>query len=344
MRATVIRGAGDVHVEEVPDAALREPTDAVVRVVLTCVCGSDLWPYKGMERDEDGKRIGHEFLGVVEEVGSEVRSVRPGDLVVSPFTFSDGTCEFCRESLQTSCPSGGVYGAPGEDGAQGEAVRVPHADGTLVPLPVQQDDPLLPSLLTLADVFPTGHHAAVSAGVRRGGSVAVVGDGAVGLCGVLAAARLGADQLIIMGRHQDRTELAREFGATDVVPERGDEAVQRVRDLTGGEGVRSVLECVGTAESMATATRLVRDGGAIGYVGVPQEGGGLDLRELFMRNVRIGGGVCPARAYVEELLPDVLSGAVRPGRVFDHVTDLDGVPDAYRAMADRKALKALVRV
>jgi threonine dehydrogenase-like Zn-dependent dehydrogenase len=343
MRATVIHGAGDVRVEQVPDPTLREPTDALVRVSLTCICGSDLWPYQSMETDADGRRIGHEFLGIVEEVGSQVTGLAKGDLVVSPFTWSDGECEFCRESLYTSCVHGGVWGAPGSDGAQGEAVRVPYADGTLVKLPVEPDDALLPALLTLADVFPTGHHAAVSANVRPGGTVAVVGDGAVGLSGVLAASRLGAEQIIMMGRHTDRTDIAREYGATHVVPERGDEAVERVKDLTRGQGVESVLECVGTGSSLSTSLRLVRDGGSVGWVGVPQDGDGVDVRELFMRNVRLSGGVCPARAYIPELMPDVLSGKLDPSRVFDHESDLDGVPDGYRAMADRKALKVLVR-
>ncbi|SDK87974.1 hypothetical protein SAMN04487820_11547 [Actinopolyspora mzabensis] len=342
MRATVIHGAGDVRVEDVADPVLAEPTDAIVRVSLTCICGSDLWPYKGMEQDGAGSRIGHEFVGIVEETGSEVGGLRAGDLVVSPFTWSDGHCTYCREQLQTSCVNGGLWGSPGSDGAQGEAVRVPHAEGTLVRLPVEPDSELLPGLLTLADVLPTGHHAAVSAGVRPGGTATVVGDGAVGLCGVLAANRLGAERIIVMGRHTDRTNLAREFGATDVVPERGDEAVERVRELTGGEGTHSVLECVGTGDSLRTALRLAREGGRVGYVGVPQEGDGVDVREMFMRNVGLSGGVCPARAYIPELLPDVLYGKLDPGRVFDQRTGLDGVPGGYRDMADRKALKVLV--
>lgn len=344
MRATVIRGAGNVRVEQVPDPVVREQTDAVVRVSLTCICGSDLWPYKSMEADGEGRRIGHEFVGVVEEIGSAVTAVSPGDLVVAPFTWSDGECVFCQESLPTSCVHGGVWGgSPGSDGAQGEAVRVPYADGTLVKLPVEPDDALLPALLTLADVFPTGHHAAVSAGVKPGQTVAVVGDGAVGLSGVLASARLGAERIIVLGRHQDRTDIAQEFGATHVVPERGKEAVERVQELTGGQGAHSVLECVGTDDAMTTALRLTRDGGGVGYVGVPQNGGGVDLRHVFMRNVRISGGVCPARTYIPQLLPDVLSGKVNPARVFDQATGLDGIPDGYRDMADRKALKVLVQ-
>src|SRR5216117_2206657 len=245
MRATVMYGAGDVRVETVPDARLIEPTDALVTVTRACICGSDLWPYKSMEPSETGRRMGHEFIGIVEAAGSDVRTIKTGDLVVSPFLWSDGTCVFCREGLQSECLHGGRYGFDDVDGGQGEAVRVPQADGTLVVLPVGADDALIPSLLTLSDVMGTGHHAAVAADVDSGKTVAVVGDGAVGLCGVIAAKRLGAEQIIIMGRHPDRIALAREFGATHVISERGTEAVERVRELTGGLGVHAVLECVG---------------------------------------------------------------------------------------------------
>src|SRR5256884_1562666 len=234
MRATVMYGAGDVRVETVPDARLVEPTDAVVTVTRSAICGSDLWPYKSMEPAETGRRMGHEFIGVVEEVGNDVRTMKKGDLVVTPFVWSDGTCFFCRQGLQISCLHGGRYGFDGIDGGQGEAVRVPQADGTLVALPVDKDDALMPSLLTLSDVMATGHHAALSAQVGPGKKVAVVGDGAVGLCAVTAARRLGAEQIVILGRHPDRIAIAEEFGATDVVGERGDEAVARVRELTGG--------------------------------------------------------------------------------------------------------------
>src|SRR5437773_7543560 len=234
MHATVMYGAGDVHVETVPDARVIEPTDALVVVTRSAICGSDLWPYKSMEPSETGRRMGHEFIGVVEAVGDDVRTIDVGDLVVTPFVWSDGTCVFCREGLQTSCLHGGRYGFDGVDGGQGEAVRVPQADGTLVVLPVDTDDALMPSLLTLSDVMATGHHAALSAEVGPGKTVAVVGDGAVGLCGVIAARRLGAERIIILGRHAGRTALAEEFGATDVVSERGDEAVERVHELTDG--------------------------------------------------------------------------------------------------------------
>ena len=269
MRATLMYGAGDVRVEEVPDAGLVEPTDALVRVSRAAICGSDLWPYKSMPPSEEGRRMGHVFVGVVEEVGAEVETLRPGDLVVAPFLWSDGTCVFCREGLHTSCLHGGRYGDPDVDGGQGDAVRVPQADGTLVVLPVGRDDVLMPSLLALTDVMSTGHHAALSARVGPGRTVAVVGDGAVGLCGVIASRRLGAEQVILLGRHEARVALGRELGATEVVGERGDEAVERVLELTDGLGAHSVLECVGHHESTATAMRLARPGGAVGRVGVP---------------------------------------------------------------------------
>ena len=342
MRATVMYGAGDVRVETVPDARIIEPTDALVTITHACVCGSDLWPYRKMEPTEAGTRMGHEFIGVVDAVGAEVRTLERGDLVVAPFVWSDGTCEFCREGLHTSCLHGGGWGSPDVDGGQGEAVRVPQADGTLYVLPVGRDNALMPSLLTLSDVMGTGHHAALAARVGRGNRVAVVGDGAVGLCGVIGARRLGAEQIIILGRHADRIALAREFGATDVVSERGDAAVERVRELTGGHGAHSVLECVGTEESMLTALRSARPGGAVGRVGVPQHASLPAAVSTFFRNITIAGGPAPVRAYIEELLPDILDGNIEPGRVFDRVTDLDGVPDGYRAMNEREAIKVMV--
>jgi threonine dehydrogenase-like Zn-dependent dehydrogenase len=342
MRATVMYRAGDVRIENVPDASLIKPTDAVVHVTRACICGSDLWPYKSMEPSEAGVVMGHEAIGVVEEVGSDVRTVKRGDLVVMPFAWSDGTCDFCREGLHTSCVHGGFFGNPEIAGAQAEAVRVPLADGTLYALPVGPDDALLASLLTLSDVMGTGHHAAVAARVGPGKSVAVVGDGAVGLCGVIAARRLGAEQIIIMGRHADRIALAREFGATDVVSERGEEAIERVRELTRGFGAHSVLECVGTEQATLTAVSIVRPGGAVGRVGVPHYEAIPAAQPTFYSNVTVSGGPAPVRAYIEELLPDVLEGRIEPGRVFDRVVGLDGVPDGYRAMNEREALKVMV--
>ena len=342
MRATVMFGAGDVHIETVPDARLIEPTDALVVVTRAAICGSDLWPYKTMEYSETGRRMGHEAIGVVEAVGADVRSVRVGNLVVMPFAYSDGTCVFCREGLHTSCIHGGFFGTVDIPGAQAEAVRVPWADGTLFVLPVVANDALMPSLLTLSDVMGTGHHAAVTAKVGPGKTAAVVGDGAVGLCGVIAARRLGAEQIIILGRHPDRIALAREFGATDVVSERGDEAVERVRELTGGLGVHAVLECVGLEQSMRTALGIARPGGAVGRVGVPQDETLPASQPAFYNNVTVGGGPAPCRAYIAELLPDVLEGLIEPGRVFDRVVRLDEVPDGYRAMNERQAIKVLI--
>ena len=334
--------AGDVRVENVPDASLSESTDAVVRVIRACICGSDLWPYASMTPSEVGRSMGHEAIGVVEEIGADVHTVVRGDVVVMPFAFSDGTCDFCREGLNTACVHRGFFGNDGVNGAQAEALRVPYADGTLYPVQVGEDDALMPSLLTLADVMGTGHHAAVKAAVSPGKVVAVVGDGAVGLCAVIAARRLGAEQIIILGRHQDRTDLAREFGATDVMAERGQEAVTRVRELTGGFGAHSVLECVGLEESEATSIGITRPGGAVGRVGVPQTPSMPASQTAFYANVTIGGGPAPVRAYIDELLPDILEGRIEPGRVLDRTVGLDGIPDGYRAMADREALKVMV--
>jgi len=333
--------ARDVRVETVPDARIVEPTDALLTVTRACICGSDLWPYQSMEPSEKGRRMGHEFIGIIEAVGREVRTIKPGDLVVAPFAWSDGTCVFCHEGLQTSCLHGGWWGGD-LDGGQGEAVRVPQADGTLVVLPVGRDDALMPSLLTLSDVMGTGHHAARAAKVGPGKTVAVVGDGAVGLCGVIAARRLGAEQIIMLGRHPDRIALARDFGATDIVSERGEEAIQRVRDLTGGLGAHSVLECVGLGQATVTALGIARAGGAVGRVGVPQDAAVPEALPTFFKNITIAGGPAPARAYIEELMPDVLEGRITPGRVFDRVTSLDGVPDGYRAMDAREAIKVMI--
>jgi threonine dehydrogenase-like Zn-dependent dehydrogenase len=343
MKATVMYGAGDVRIENVPDASIREPSDAVLRVARACICGSDLWPYKTLDPSDGSRVMGHEAIGIVEDVGADVRTVKRGDLVVMPFAFSDGTCEFCGNGLQTACVHGGFFGNPEIAGAQAEAVRVPLADGTLFALPVGEEDALLPSLLTLSDVMGTGHHAAVGAKVAPGRSVAVVGDGAVGLCAVIAAKRLGAEQIILLGRHSDRIALARAFGATDVVTERGDEAVERVRELTDGHGAHSVLECVGLDQSTQTAIEIARPGGAVGRVGVPQDETMRASREAFFGNVTVSGGPAPVRAYIEELLPDILEGTIDPGRVFDREVRLDEVPEGYRAMNDRESIKVMVR-
>ncbi len=342
MRATMMYGAGDVRVETVADARLIETTDALVRVTRAAICGSDLWPYKTMEHSETGRGMGHEAIGIVEAIGADVRTVKVGDVVIMPFAYSDGTCLFCRAALQTSCIHGGFFGNGQVDGAQADAVRVPQADGTLFVLPVGIDNTLISSLLTLADVMGTGHHAALAAKVGPGKIAAVVGDGAVGLCGVIAARRLGAERIILLGRHPDRIALAIKFGATDIVGERGDEAIERVRELTGGFGAHSVLECVGLDESERTAFSIARPGGAVGRVGVPQDETMPASRPVFYSNVTVGGGPAPTRAYIAELLPDVLAGRIEPGRVFDKVVSLEQVPDGYRAMNERAAIKVLI--
>ncbi|MDY7101196.1 MAG: alcohol dehydrogenase catalytic domain-containing protein [Actinomycetota bacterium] len=342
MRATLMYGAGDVRVEDVPDPKLELATDALVRIVRACVCGSDLHPYHSMPADGPGVPMGHEFIGVVEETGSDVSTVKAGDFVIAPFAFSDGTCEFCHEGLHTSCRHGGFWAAGGAGGAQAEAIRVPFADGTLVKTP-SADPALFPSLLTLSDVYPTGHHAAVRAGVGPDTTVTVIGDGAVGLLAVLSAKRLGAERIILMGRHTDRTDLGRAFGATDVVAERGEEGIEKVRELTGGDGTHTVLEAVGHMPAYEQAVGVVRPGGVISRVGVPQyEEAGVGFASLFGHNITLTGGPCPARAYIEELLPSVLDGTVQPGRVFDRTVGLDEVADGYRSMDDRSALKVLV--
>lgn len=340
----MMHGTHDVRVENVPDAAIKQPTDALIRVTSACICGSDLWPYNDFDpAGGNGRPMGHEAIGIVEDVGSGVEKIKRGQVVIMPFAFSDGTCTYCEHDLQTSCVHGGFFGSPDVGGAQAEALRIPQADGTLYPVDVNADDALMPSLLTLSDVMGTGHHAALCAKVQEGGTAVVIGDGAVGLCAVIAAKRLGAERIILMGRHKDRTELGRQFGATDVVAERGDEAIARIRDLTKGYGAHSILECVGNASAIEMALGCVRPGGAIGRVGVPHYGP-IDLSaRIFFDNVTISGGPAPVRAYIEELLPDVMDGSIEPGLVFDRTVGLDGVPAGYRAMNDREALKVLIR-
>lgn len=344
MRATFMYGAGDVRVEEVPDPTIAEPTDAIVRVTLACVCGSDLHPYHSMPVTDDGSAMGHEFIGVVEELGSDVTGLAVGDLVISPFAFSDNTCPFCREGFHTACRHGGWYGAGGVGGAQAEKVRVPQAAGTLVPIPADVDEKLLPSLLTLSDVYLTGYHAAHMGNVTPGKTVTVIGDGAVGLSAVLAAKQLGAERIILMGRHTARTDLGRRFGATDVVAERGEEGIAKVLDLTGGEGSHVVLEAVGHMPAYEQAYGIVRPGGVISRVGVPQyEDAPVGFGSLFGKNITLNGGPAPVRAYIEAAIPQVLSGEIDPGQVFDAETSLDDVAEAYRLMDSREALKVLVR-
>ena len=343
MRAAIFNGPRQIDVGDRPDPTIAAPTDAVVRVVLACVCGSDLWYYRG-ESPHDLGPIGHEFIGVVTDIGSDVKVIATGGFVVSPFTFNDGTCPHCLAGWTSNCMNGGGFGNHGMDGGQGEAVRVPFADATLVKVPGSgHDDATMRSLLALSDVMGTGHHAAISGDVKRGDTVAVVGDGAVGLCAVIAARRLGAERIIALSRNPARQALAREFGATDIVAERGDAATEAVLAMTDGLGVDAALECVGTNQSMATAFAIARPGSMVGAVGVPHDTE-VPINTVIFRNIGLRGGVAPVRRYLPELLDDVLAGGINPGRVFDFETDLDGIAEAYAAMDERRAVKALIRI
>ena len=343
MKAALFNGPRDITVGERPDPVIQDSTDAIVRVTLACVCGSDLWYYRGLSPHDVGA-IGHEFVGVVDAVGPDVRDLRVGDFVVTPFTYSDGTCVLCTAGWTSNCLHGGGYGNHGMDGGQGEAVRVPFADATLVKVEgTGHSEETLRSILALSDVACTGHHAAVSGGVRPGMAVAVVGDGAVGLSAVLAAQRLGAGRIIALSRNPARQAVAREFGATDIVAERGDAAIEAVLSMTDGLGVEAALECVGTGESMSTAFAIARSGSVVGAVGAPHDVK-VPIDTVIFRNVGLRGGVAPARRYLPELLADVLAGRINPGRVFDFETDLDHVVDGYEAMDDRRSIKSVVRV
>lgn len=343
MKANIMYAAGDVRVEDIPVPQLQKPTDAILKVVAACICGSDLHPYRSMCAHEHGEGVamGHEVIGKIEELGSEVSGFKKGDLVVVPFAYGDNTCPFCREGLMTSCVHGGFM-----TGCQAEFVRVPQAQGSMFKLPdgIDENSPLLPSLLTLSDVYGTGYHAAKMGGVNENTTVTVIGDGAVGLLAVLSAKKLGAKKIILMGRHKERTDLGIEFGATDVVPERGEEGIAKVRELTNGEGTHVVLECVGLMPAYEMSVGVVRAGGVISRVGVPQyEEAPIGFGSLFRHNITLTGGPAPTRAYMEELLPGILSGTDEPGRVFDVTVDLDGVPEGYRLMNNREALKVLIR-
>jgi threonine dehydrogenase-like Zn-dependent dehydrogenase len=349
MRATIIHGPGDIRVEDRDYPSVQLPTDAVVTVTAACVCGSDLWPYRGVKPTHVPSAIGHEFIGVVESVGDDVKALKEGDFVIAPFVVSCGECPQCLNGVTVACDRLAGWGGKDDaglriDGGQGQAVRVPLAESTLVRVPDvgDPDDALRKNLLTLSDVMATGHHAALSAQVSPGRTVVVVGDGAVGLCGVLAARRLGAERIIAMSRHADRQAIAREFGATDIVEERGDNGVAKVRELLGGVLADSVLECVGTKESMEQALHSVRPGGALGFVGVPTGGAEIPLRYLFDRNITVAGGMAPARTYIPELLADVLAGTINPGRVFDVEMPLEEAAEAYKAMDERRAIKVLL--
>ncbi|MGC4786305.1 zinc-dependent alcohol dehydrogenase family protein [Micromonospora sp. DT178] len=337
MRGAVLHAPGDVRVEGLDEPRILAPTDAVVRLSAACVCGSDLWPYRGIEKLDGPRPMGHEYVGVVEEVGGDVRTVRPGQFVVGSFFASDNTCETCRSGYQSAC----VH-REGIGGAQAQYLRVPLADGTLVATPDMPSDDLVPSLLTASDVLGTGWFAAVAAEVGPGRTVAVVGDGAVGLLGVLAARQLGAERIIAMSRHEPRQKLAIEYGATDIVTERGADGVARIKDLTGGLGAHSVIEAVGTQESMMQAIGATRPGGHVGYVGVTH-----DVRlpgmELFFSHVHLHGGPAPVRRFLPELVDLITSRQIDPGKVFDLDLPLDRAAEAYRAMDERRAIKVLLR-
>ena len=337
MRAAVLYRPGDVRFEERDEPKIQAPTDVIVRLSATCVCGSDLWSYRGVQSVVEPTPMGHEYCGIVEEIGGAVTSIKRGQFVIGSFFASDNTCPHCKAGYQTSCRHREFVG-----GAQAPFLRVPLADGTLVATPEVPSEDLIPSLLATSDVFGTGWFAADAANVKPGATVVVVGDGAVGLLGVLSAQQMGAGRIIAMSRHDTRQKLAREFGATDIVTERGDEGVARVKELTRGIGADSVLECVGTEESMAQAIRCTRPGGFVGYVGVPH-GVKLDGQSLFFAHVHLHGGPAPVRRFLPDLIDLVWTGRVNPGKVFDVTLPLDEVAEAYRAMDERRSIKTLLR-
>jgi threonine dehydrogenase-like Zn-dependent dehydrogenase len=343
VKATLMYSSGDVRVEDVPDPTISAPTDALIRVTYACVCGSDLHPYHDLEDTPEGRRMGHEAIGVVEEVGDQVRTLSVGDTVIVPFAWSDNTCAFCRDGITTSCIHGGFFdGAP--SATQAEKLRVPQADGTAVVIPTGTDESLMPSLLTLSDVYLTGYHAARQGQVSPGKTVTVIGDGAVGLSAVLASKQLGAETIILMGRHTDRTDLGREFGATHVVAERGEEGIAKVMEITGGEGSHVVLEAVGHMPAYEQAYGIVRPGGVISRVGVPQyQEAPVGFTSLFGKNATLTGGPATIRAYLEAAIPQVIDGTINPGKVFDRELPLTEIAEAYRLMDTRQALKVLIR-
>jgi len=344
MKTATFQGEGQIAVQEVPKPTINESNDVIVKVVWACVCGSDLWFYRGIGGHEHGP-VGHEFIGIVEEIGDNVHNLAKGDFVIAPFAYSDGQCANCQNGFQTDCPHGGFFGMGVEgDGGQAEFVRVPQADGTLVKVPGSDfSEDLMKSFLALSDVMSTGYHAAVSAEVKEGDTVAVVGDGAVGLSAVLSAKMFGADRIIIMSKYENKQQLATEWGATDIVETRGEDAVEEIMELTNGIGADAVMECVGTKDAIDTAFSIARPGALVGRVGVPHYSE-IDVQTTFFRNVGMRGGPAPARAYIPELLEAVLAGDINPGKVFDYVTDLDNIAEAYNAMDERRAIKALVKV
>lgn len=344
MKSAVYRGEGNIQIEEVEDPEIENPEDAIIRITHTCICGSDLWFYRGYEGDKaEGTIVGHEPMGIVEEVGEDVTSLEEGDRVISPFSQSCGKCEFCRKGIHTACKNAPFFGE--KQGAQSEKMRINHADGTLVKVPERYKDneEVLEKLLPLTDVMGTGHHAAVCANLEAGDTAVVIGDGAVGLCAVAASKRLGAERIIAVGHHEDRLEIAKEMGATDVVSSRGEEAVEEVMELTNG-GANHVLECVGAQSALETAAQIVRPGGNIGYVGVPHLEDPGFINQMFYKNVSLEGGPAPVRQYLEELMEDVLQGILDPSPVLDKTVDLEGVPEGYESMDNREAIKVMVKL
>jgi threonine dehydrogenase-like Zn-dependent dehydrogenase len=343
LKAAIFKGKENIELGDRPDPKIQEQTDAIVRVVRGCVCGSDLWYYRGINKHKVGS-IGHEYIGIIKEVGSDVKDLRSGDFVIAPFTFSDGTCPACKAGFQSNCEHGSGFGNGESDGGQGEMVRSPFADSTLVKVSGSDfTDEQLASFTALSDVMSTGYHAAVSAGVKKDDTVAVVGDGAVGLCGVIAVKKLGAKRIIVLSRNPARQKVAKEFGATDIIEKRGEEAVNKIMELTKGAGVDAALECVGSDDSIATCVGATRAGGMIGAVGVPNYKE-FKYQDIFWKNVGIRGGVAPARQYIPELLKDVLAGKINPGQVFDLTVELKDIKEAYMAMDERRAIKSLLKV
>jgi threonine dehydrogenase-like Zn-dependent dehydrogenase len=343
MKAAIFLGPRKIEVQNVPDPTIQKSGDAIVEVTNTCICGSDLWWYRGLLPRDIGP-VGHEFMGIVESIGNGVKNVKPGDLVVAPFLLSDGTCPECQVGITSSCRNVQSWGKEGNDGGQGEKVRVPMADGTLFTIPQnEKTEHMTAALLPLSDVLCTGHHAAICAEVRRGSNVLVIGDGAVGLCAVAASKRLGASQLFLASTHPDRAEVGKKFGATDVIDARGEEAIKRVKAMTNDLGVDCILECVGTAESWETAFGAVRDGGNIGTVGLPYEISDIPVKKIFWRNVGVKGGPAPAAHYIPELMPDVISGKLNVSAIFTMIVSLSNIAEGYKAMDERRAIKVLVK-
>lgn len=345
MKATIFGGKGDISVKKVDDPVIQKSDEAIVKVTYSCICGSDLWYYRGITERDAGARIGHEFIGEVESIGDDVKDIKIGDVVIAPFSTADGTCPECSAGMSSACRNMHMWGADGYDGAQGQKVRVPTADGTLFTVPKNKlTEDIMPKLLPLTDVLCTGHHAAISAGVTKGKTVAVIGDGAVGLCGVAASKRLGADRIILLSTHEDRAEIGTQFGATDIVAARDDEAIKQVKTLTDDLGVDCVLESVGTKGAWDTAFGIVRAGGKIGFVGVPADPDieEIKLSNLFSKNIGVQGGIAPAATYIPELLPDVLDGTLDVSAIFNLTLPLDKIDEGYKAMDERKAIKTMI--